>query len=250
MRTFFISLFILYCLNATGQELFRIGAGVSWNFINPIESSYSLKATEQQAAGASFRAAIPIGKHIAVGAVLQRLFYTLDTSEYRNKLLDLYDDDNYFVNFYVPKGSTDISFWIFSAEVGYTVHVRKVEINPYVRVGIGIAEGGGLLNIYRKKKNSNYHDDLRLRNYDAGTFYPSIGFRLNIPLMQGLDLSIGANSSQAKHKIYIKDTRVDIYGTESNHQIFETYNAILIHQAEIGIQYHFNKKMFSPPLKK
>ncbi|RYD56079.1 MAG: hypothetical protein EOP56_14185 [Sphingobacteriales bacterium] len=181
--------------------------------------------------------------HITTGIVAGGFAYSLDRSAYRTKVDEVYDTSNYFLAYPIEDMTTTVHLALFSFELGYLSSLNKTNIHPYLRVNAGLAETTGILRVHRKKKNDNYSEIAEIEGFNTGILFPTLGLRFNIPVAKRIDISFGANTSYLKHRIVWDDKRTNIYKQKTEQRVFNGNHSLLVYQAEIGVQYHFNKKV-------
>lgn len=126
-------------------------------------------------------------------------------------------------------------------EISSRFDISSLEVEPYIRPGMGIAQNMSRIYVQRKMKNSNYEETYNVTSEKRPPFlYLAAGTHVNYPVFGWLYAVVSAGYSYGKFDIGIQEVKTDFLGKKaiSEYQISQEVSAI---QLEAGVQIRIGK---------
>lgn len=184
-----------------------------------------------------------------VGMVIQVLDYWLDKEKLKKQLAQHYSSPDFYVtNDYV---FNHVEVVYTGLTVLYKLNTHRVEIEPGVRLGVGfgdIKDKWGAHQVYRKKKNDNYHETVTMFSEGSNAFlYYSFGITASKPLYKWLYLCGGVYYTGGTYVQRFSEHAYDYLNESHSPTYFTIRQPITAVQTELGVQFRFR---FPPRHKK
>lgn len=244
----------ILCLLIT-QEVFAIRLQPSFTMGVPLgamsykqTSSFFLGQTKSAVGGGlSVTMPIKVKRPFYVGVHTYVTEWKLDDVTKNYQLRRRYSNDGNYVTVNSAVFLYSLSF--FGAELSYNKSLGFIEVEPVVRLGLGLAEFTGVgAKMHVKTKNDNYFETYSLNAERSTTFlYHSAGIKLYKGLATGFGLFMESSYCGGRINVEMLESKEDFLGNLYPENSFEVSQQISMLMFNIGFQLRFGtgEKLFN-----
>ena len=166
--------------------------------------------------------------------------YGADGADVYNQLRAHYSVPEYYTT--VPDGRFSLSVNHIGISSGKTFRLSPVvEVEPYVLLALGWITGIREKDVYRKMKNDNYADTVKLTvNTTPFLFYPAIGCRVYQRVFHVLYIEEGISLQAGSANIDLSEDKASIFNTHTL-AVTSYSQPVFSFAAELGLQFRIGR---------
>lgn len=211
---------------------FSVPYGRTFGELATARKNNTINADIREMWGVSLYLGYHITKSLTIGVEARGMYQNIDSARTTKNFEDKYLDADYYTELNFDE--SDVALSSTSIIGTYYLHSRIADIEPFLQFGTATIDMD-LPSVYRKRKNSNYSEDISRHTTSKRFFFPGVGVRLSKRIVEDLYASISTRYCYGTYRYEVHETTTDFFGNKTIVTTTASPMSISVFELQMGI---------------